>query len=114
MERRLAAVMVADMAAYTRLMEMDEEGVLSRHKTYRREVIDPEIQSRGGRIIKTTGDGMLVEFRSVQDAVRTAMRVQDRCTRANAKARRTSASPTAWVSIWETWSTTKATSSATA
>ena len=76
MERRLAAVLVADMAGYSRLMEQDEEGVLERQKTHRRELIDPEIASRGGHIIKTTGDGMLVEFASVQDAVRCALHIQ--------------------------------------
>ena len=69
MERRLAAILAADMAGYSRLMEQDEDGVLNRQKKHRRELIDPEIASRGGRIVKTTGDGMLVEFASAQDAV---------------------------------------------
>jgi class 3 adenylate cyclase len=76
MERRLAAILVADMAGYSRLMEQDEEGVLERHKRHRRELIDPEIARSGGRIIKTTGDGMLAEFASAQDAVRCAIDVQ--------------------------------------
>jgi class 3 adenylate cyclase len=76
MERRLAAVLVADMAGYSRLMERDEEGVLNRQKKHRRELIDPEIAAHKGRIVKTTGDGMLAEFGSVQDAVRCAMNIQ--------------------------------------
>ncbi|MXN66935.1 alpha/beta fold hydrolase [Stappia sp. GBMRC 2046] len=77
MERRLAAVMVADMAAYSRLMELDEDGIIARQKDYRRDVIDPAISIRNGRIVKTTGDGMLAEFQSAQDAVRAAMEIQE-------------------------------------
>ena len=73
MERRLAAILVTDMAGYSRLMEQDEEGVLVRQKSHRRELIDPEIAGCGGRIVKTTGDGMLAEFGSAQDAVRCAI-----------------------------------------
>jgi class 3 adenylate cyclase/pimeloyl-ACP methyl ester carboxylesterase len=76
MERRLAAILVADMAGYSRLMEQDEEGVLERQKRHRRELIDPEIARRGGHIVKTTGDGMLAEFASAQDALRCAIDVQ--------------------------------------
>lgn len=76
MERRLAAILSADMAGYSRLMERDEDGVISRQKAHRREAIDPEIASRGGRIVKTTGDGLLVEFAAVQDAVRSAIDIQ--------------------------------------
>ncbi len=76
MERRLAAILSADMASYSRLMERDEEGVITRQKANRREAIDPEIASRGGRIVKTTGDGMLAEFPSAQEAVRCAIDIQ--------------------------------------
>ncbi|MEX0282998.1 MAG: alpha/beta fold hydrolase [Paracoccaceae bacterium] len=76
MERRLAAILAADMVGYSRLMEMDEVGTLSRQKTYRKELIDPEIQRYRGRIVKTTGDGMLAEFASAQDAVRCAIDIQ--------------------------------------
>lgn len=76
MERRLAAVMAADMVGYSRLMEKDEAGVLDRQKSHRRELIDPEISQNRGRIVKTTGDGMLVEFASAQDAVRSALDIQ--------------------------------------
>lgn len=77
MERRLAAVMVADMASYSRLMELDEDGVIARQKAHRREVIDPQISARSGRIVKTTGDGMLAEFPSALDAVRAAIEIQE-------------------------------------
>ena len=76
MERRLTAVLVADMAGYSRLMEQDEDGVINRQKCHRRELIDPEIAGRGGRIVKTTGDGMLAEFSSAQDAVQCAIEIQ--------------------------------------
>ena len=77
MERRLAAVLLADIVGYSRLMEVDEDGVLSRQKSHRKELIDPEIARYRGHIIKTTGDGMLVEFASAQDAVRFAILVQN-------------------------------------
>ena len=76
MERRLAAILVTDMAGYSRLMEQDEEGVILRQKAHRREIIDPEIESNRGRIIKSTGDGILVEFAAAQDAVRCAIDIQ--------------------------------------
>jgi class 3 adenylate cyclase/pimeloyl-ACP methyl ester carboxylesterase len=76
MGRRLAAIMATDMAGYSRLMERDEDGVVSRQKIHRRELIDPEIANAEGRIVKTTGDGMLVEFASVHDAVRCAVKIQ--------------------------------------
>ena len=76
MDRRLAAILAADMAGYSRLMEQDEVGVLTRQKAHRRELIDPEIGSRGGRIVKTTGDGVLVEFASAQEAVQCAINIQ--------------------------------------
>ncbi len=76
MERRLAAILAADMAGYSRLMEADEDGIISRQKAHRRELIDPEIERNRGHIVKTTGDGMLVEFASAQDAVRSAIDIQ--------------------------------------
>ena len=76
MERRLAAVFAADMVGYSRLMEADEDGVLNRQKSHRSELIDPEISRHRGRIVKTTGDGMLVAFASAQDAVRCAIGIQ--------------------------------------
>ena len=61
-ERRLAAILAADVAGYSRLMGADEEGTLARLKVHRRELIDPKIKEHRGRIVKTTGDGILVEF----------------------------------------------------
>jgi TolB-like protein len=75
-ERRLAAILAGDVAGYGRLMEADEEGTLAQLKAHRRELVDPKIREHHGRIIKTTGDGMLVEFVSVVDAVRCAVEVQ--------------------------------------
>src|SRR5712691_6670692 len=71
-ERRLAAILAADVAGYSRLIEADEEGTLGRLKALRAELIDPKIAGHNGRIVKTTGDGLLVEFASVVDALRCA------------------------------------------
>jgi adenylate cyclase len=84
MEHRLAAVLAADMAGYSRLMGIDELGTLARLRTHRTELIDPAIAKNHGNIIKTTGDGMLVEFQSVADAVRCAVEIQERMARRNA------------------------------
>src|SRR6267378_1722382 len=75
-ERRLAAILAADVAGYSRLMGGDEEGTLERLKEHRRELVDPKLAEHHGRIVKTTGDGLLVEFASVVDAVRCAVEVQ--------------------------------------
>jgi adenylate cyclase len=75
-ERRLAAILAADVAGYSRLMGEDEEGTLAALKAIRRELGDPKIAEHRGRIVKTTGDGLLVEFASVVDAVRCAVEVQ--------------------------------------
>ncbi|RWN32686.1 adenylate/guanylate cyclase domain-containing protein [Mesorhizobium sp.] len=83
MEQRLAAILAADMAGYSRLMEADETGTLARLRTHRIELIDPAIAKNKGRIIKTTGDGMLVEFQSVTDAVKCAVEIQQRMKRRN-------------------------------
>jgi adenylate cyclase len=75
-ERRLAAVLAADVAGYSRLMGADEEGTLAQLKTLRKTLVDPTIAAHRGRIVKTTGDGMLVEFASAVDAARGAAEVQ--------------------------------------
>ena len=75
-ERRLAAILAADVAGYSRLMGADEEGTLAQLKALRRELADPKIKEHRGRIVKTTGDGLLIEFASVVDAVRCAVEVQ--------------------------------------
>jgi adenylate cyclase len=84
MERRLAAILAADVAGYSRLMGADEEGTLAQFKTHRRELVDPKISEYGGRIVKTTGDGLLVEFASVVDAMRCAIEVQKGMAERNA------------------------------
>jgi adenylate cyclase len=81
--RRLAAVLAADVVGYSRLMEVDETGTLARLKTVRLELIDPAIVRCKGRIIKTTGDGILVEFQSVTEALRCAVDFQERMARRN-------------------------------
>jgi adenylate cyclase len=76
--RRLAAILAADVAGYSRLMAADEVGTLAALKAARRELVDPAIAEHKGRIVKTTGDGMLVEFASAVDAVTCAMAVQEK------------------------------------
>jgi TolB-like protein/class 3 adenylate cyclase len=82
--RRLAAILAADVAGYSRLMGEDEEGTLSRLKELRGELADPKIKEHHGRIFKTTGDGLLIEFASVVDAVRCAVEVQREMSERNA------------------------------
>jgi adenylate cyclase len=83
-ERRLAAILAADVAGYSRLMGEDEEGTLAGLKAHRRAVFDPKITEHRGRIVKTTGDGTLVEFASVVDAVRCAVDIQREMAERNA------------------------------
>src|SRR6185437_7528094 len=75
-QRRLTAIVAADVAGYSRLTGADEEGTIARLRSLRREVVDPAVTAHGGRIVKTTGDGVLIEFASVVDAVRCAVIVQ--------------------------------------
>src|SRR5262249_11673409 len=74
--RRLAAILAADVAGYSRLMGVDEEGTHERLKAHLRELVDPKIAECRGRIVKNTGDGFLAEFPSVVDAVRCAVEIQ--------------------------------------
>ncbi len=74
--RRLAAILAADVAGYSRLMGADEEGTLARLKAHQRELVEPLIRQHQGRIVKTTGDGLLAEFASVVDAAQCALRIQ--------------------------------------
>ena len=76
MERRLAAIFAADVVGYSRLVGADEEGTIERFNEHRRQLIDPKIAEHQGRIVKTTGDGLLVEFASPVKAVRCAIEVQ--------------------------------------
>jgi TolB-like protein/class 3 adenylate cyclase len=84
-DRRLAAILAADIAGYSHLMGVDEEGTLRQLKTHRKELIDPKITEHRGHIVKTTGDGMLVEFISVVDAVRCAVDIQRGMVERNAE-----------------------------
>jgi len=74
--RRLAAILAADVAGYSRLMEADEEGTHQRLQAHLRELVEPKIKEHRGRIVKNTGDGLLAEFPSVVDAVRSAVGIQ--------------------------------------
>ena len=75
-ERRLSAILAADVVGYSRLMGDDEEGTLAALKGHRKAIVDPAIANHRGRIVKTTGDGMLVEFASAVDAVHCAVDIQ--------------------------------------
>src|SRR5262245_42516169 len=83
LQRKLVAILAGDMVGYSRLIEIDEAGTLARLKAHRLELIDPSITKNNGRIIKTTGDGMLVEFASAVDAAECALKVQRRMARRN-------------------------------
>jgi TolB-like protein len=83
-ERRLTAILAADIAGYSRLMGADEEGTLERFKALRGELVDPKIGEHRGRMVKTTGDGILIEFPSVIEAVSCAVAVQREMARRNA------------------------------
>src|SRR6195256_2713131 len=84
MQRRLAAILAADVVGYSRLMGADEVGTITSLKSHRRELVDSGIAEHHGRIVKTTGDGMLVEFASVVDAVSCAVNLQRGMVRRNA------------------------------
>src|ERR671912_2896549 len=75
-ERRLAAILAADVVGYSRLMERDEQGTLERLKTHRRKLVEPLVAEHRGRIVKLMGDGALCEFPSVVDAVACAVAIQ--------------------------------------
>ena len=82
--RRLAAILAADVAGYSRLMGQDEEGTHERLKAHLGELVNPKIEEHRGRIVKNTGDGFLAEFQSVVDAVRCAVEMQRRMVERNA------------------------------
>ena len=79
-QRRLAAILAADVAGYTRLMEHDTDGTVTAWKAARSDIIDPTITEHSGRIVKHTGDGFLAEFQAAQDAVNCAIAMQNRLT----------------------------------
>ena len=93
--RKLAAILVSDVVGYSRLAGQDEERLLARLRALRSDVIDPTIAVHRGRVVKRTGDGAIVEFRSAVDAVRCAIEVQDAMVERNAGVRRTGASSAA-------------------
>ena len=82
--RRLAAVLAADMAGYSRLIGVDEQGTLDRLRTIRSEIVDPSVATHNGRIVKTTGDGFLAEFGSTVEALRCASDIQGQMPEHNA------------------------------
>src|ERR1700685_4017368 len=82
--RKIAAILVADVVGYSRFASADEEGTLARLRALRSDLIDPAIAAHRGRIVKRTGDGSLIEFRSVVDAVRCAIEVQNGLIERNA------------------------------
>ena len=84
-QRRLAAILAADVVGYSRLIEADEEGTRARLRHVHSELIDPRIAADGGRIVKTMGDGILVEFPSAVDAVRYALAIQSAMEGRNAE-----------------------------
>ena len=88
MERRLAAILAADVVGYSRLMEADEAATLAALKSRRKDVLDPLVAKHQGRVFKTTGDGVLVEFASAVNAVQCAVDLQQGMAAANESARR--------------------------
>ena len=98
-ERRLAAILAADVAGYSRLMGKDEAGTLARLRAHRRELLDPKVAEHKGRIVKTTGDGILIEFPSVVEAVACAVAVQQGMAERNAGRPSTRGSSSASASI---------------
>ena len=113
-ERRLAAILVADIVGYSRLVEQDEAGTLGAIRALRREVIDPLLAEHRGRIVKLMGDGAIVEFASVVDAVACAVAVQKTVADRQARRRRSTASCSGSGSISATWWSRATTCSATA
>src|SRR4051794_22216480 len=86
MKRRLAAIMVADIVGYSRLMAADEVATLKALRLRREGVLEPAVSAHGGRIVKAMGDGFLIEFGSVVNAVAAAREIQQRMSEANADA----------------------------
>ncbi len=97
-ERKLVAILAADVVGYSRLMGADEEDTFARLKAHRRELIDPQVVEHHGRVVKLTGDGLLIEFPSVVEAVRCAVKIQQVWPIAMPRSPRRSASSSASVS----------------
>ncbi len=113
MERRLAAIMAADVVGYSRLIRSDEDGTLAALKSLRSDLIGPKLAEHHGRVVKLMGDGLLAEFASVVDAVRAAAEIQQAMVERNAAYSRASVSSSGSASIWATWSSTATTSTET-
>ena len=101
-ERRLTAIFAVDVAGYSRLMGVDEEGTLRNLKAHRSNLLDPSVAEHRGRIVKTTGDGLLAEFQSVVDAVRCAVEIRVAWPSATRRRPRASGSSSVWGSILAT------------
>jgi len=97
--RRLSAILAADVAGYSRLIGEDEEGTLNRLRSLRTDVIDPKISEHRGRVFKTTGDGLLVEFTSVVGALRCASEIQTAMAELMPRSPPTNASNFEWASM---------------
>ncbi len=102
--RKLAAILAADVVGFSRLAGADEDRTLARLRALRSDLIDPTIAVHNGRVVKRTGDGVLAEFRSVVDAVRCAIEVQNSMVERNAGLPPNVASSSASASTWATWS----------
>ena len=102
--RKLAAILVSDVVGYSRLAGSDEDRILARLRALRSDLIDPIIAVHNGRIVKRTGDGSIVEFRSVVDAVRCSIEVQNGMVERNAGVPPERRTNFASVSIWAMWS----------
>ena len=98
--RKLAAILAADMVGYSRLAGSDEDRTLARLRGLRSDLFDPAITAHHGRIVKRTGDGSIIEFRSVVDAVRCAIEVQNGMVERNAGLRLSAASSSGSASMW--------------
>ena len=102
--RKLTAIMVSDVVGYSRLAGADEDRILARLRTLRSDLIDPTIAVHHGRIVKRTGDGSVIEFRSVVDAVRSAIELQNATVERNAGVPEDRQSSSASASMWAMWS----------
>ena len=99
LSRRLAVIVAADVVGFSRLMEADEAGTLAQLKSIRKELIDPKIAEHRGRLVKTTGDGLLMEFSSVTDGVQATIEIQEALAGRIKRCQPTGASYSAWASI---------------
>ena len=102
--RKLAAILAADVVGFSRLAGADEDRTLARLRALRSDLIDPTIAVHHGRVVKRTGDGALVEFRSVVDAVRCAVEIQNAMVERNAGVPTSAASSSGLAFIWAMWS----------